>query len=155
MWVHVFSPWATNRGVKTSQALCRLHFHSSFLCPPSSATRSILEDMFWDIYTLVQSAWDTPLFHRRMTVFHSFICFFFSQHALRYPTHSHPIHPPTPFLLLKLPLLSIPPSLLGSGVSNQCLSCLIPPRCCALCVCVCVWDHLHMCVCVIVSLYWK
>lgn len=134
--------------------MCRQHFRSSPLYLPLPL-QSILEDMFWDIYTLVLSVWYSLPSHPWCLFFfffsHPFFCSFFSQHAFRHPTRSRPVHPTPCFPLLPPPLLSIPPFLLGSGVSNQCLSCLIPSRCCAA---VCVCERLCMRVGLIVaSLY--
>lgn len=139
---------ATNRSVKTSLAVCADSIFSPLSPLPS-------------IYFPFRL---TPSFRTCSETFTPWFCpcdIFFpllSPMTAVFPTHSSVLyspnmlldnaHSPTPstpcFPLLPPPLLSIPPFLLGSGVSNQCLSCLIPPRCCAA-VCVCLRSPLYTC----------
>ncbi len=123
--------------------------------PPAVIDRKhfFLEDMFKDIYTLVLSVWYfLPPLPPLTAVFSTHSSVLYSPNMLLDTPHSpssstSPYFPPRP-----PPLLSIPPSLQGSGVSNQCLSCLIPSRCRAA-VRVSVSAFVYVSCLIVVSLY--
>lgn len=136
----VFTPWPQTGVLKPLWQCVQTAF--SLLSPPSISLCHSLHPRGHVLRHLhpgsVRVIFSPPTPTLDACFLHPFFCSLFSQHAFRHQTHSHPIFP-----VLPPPLLLIPPSLLGSGVSNQCLSCLIPSRCCAaacvsasLCVCV-------------------
>lgn len=138
----VFTPWPQTGVLKPLWQCVQTAF--SLLSPPSISLCHSLHPRGHVLRHLhpgsVRVIFPPPTPTLNTCFLHPFFCCLFSQHAFRHPTHS----PTVPCFPLPPPLLSIPPSLLGSGVSNQCLSCLIPSRCCAA---VCVCKHLCMRAC--------
>lgn len=146
VWVRVFTPWPQTGVLKPLWQCAQTTFSL-----PSSPSISLCQSLHPRGHVLrhlhpgsVCVIFSPPTPTPDACFLHPFLCSFFSQHAL--DTLYTPTLSTTPcFPLLPPPLLSIPPSLLGSGVSNQCLSCLIPSRCCAA-VCVCVYVSASACV---------
>lgn len=152
MWVRAFTPWPQTGVLKPLWQCVQTAF--SLLLPPSIALchslhprGHVLRHLHPGSVRVIPPPHTLPPLK---PVFSTHSSVLPSPNMLLDTPHTPP---PLAVPLLPPPLLSIPPSLLGSGVSNQCLSCLIPSRCFAA-VCVCVCKHLSMRVClIVVSLY--